>query len=800
MKGRHLVQPALLVALGSACSPVEEDDNLSFRSDVEAEPEGGTGGEILPGEEEPYLGEAVDAPEVVAYEKIVRGAGDEAVVEERGEFDEELRKRVASPDRFLEEGVIYDETAWYYDQNEDGQPEQGYRITVVSTDPPVPEPQEPANEFLTDELAGAMSTVDAAERIRVLIEVETDLNHGDLPLLPPRGAVSIEAYDAALAERADAFAQLQSDFEQGTAAIRDYVQAEGGVLEGSHPRSGWLAARLPADAVSGLDAFVNVRRVALNAEPVQHAGRSLGELRTSAFTDMESFEDAGFDGENGSDPPLLVGVTEVNGIEDEACFTDDTGFDGDECDTNERLLARFDCGSGSGCSSVSDFSTSDESFHGTIVSSILLGDYNQSQGDGSPFNLGSGLPAGWEDDASGFAAEANLHYYTFAGGGESGMADSLDCAQGVLSGCTEVDVHNNSNGYLSGCNPDNSTVSQDETELLHDDGVLPVVSAGNSGGNPSLTACTVNRPADLPKAFTVGGLESTSTGPQTSWTRMSEGSIISSRGGASIESPNGTLRSGTMSLVDLAAAGRDVEFVTRDDGTYGTIVPNYTGDGTSFAAPQVAGAAIAVKDWMLANGNTWIGSPGRLFAVMLAMGDRRTDGTGSATVSACVSGSRIMCGADEIYGLGRMKLRRFGDSDLAPAAWVVNTRTITSSTSDPLKQILLSTPVSSAIDMVKCVMFQQEDMLYKDNISNIGLWVRVRDKPAGGCAVDTGTLRYTRYEAQYDVKHMVTILDSEVDLSNKCIQVEYDRRYLSSLGSVTVTSMCYYASTRDDSW
>ena len=43
----------------------------------------------------------------------------------------------------------------------------------------------------------------------------------------------------------------------------------------------------------------------------------------------------------------------------------------------------------------------------------------------------------------------------------------------------------------------------------------------------------------------------------------------------------------------------------------------------------------------------------------------------------------------------------------------------------------------------------------------------------------------------YDDKHLVTILDSEVNLGGRCLEVNFDRVYLSSDNYVTYHAYCY---------
>ena len=100
--------------------------------------------------------------------------------------------------------------------------------------------------------------------------------------------------------------------------------------------------------------------------------------------------------------------------------------------------------------------------------------------------------------------------------------------------------------------------------------------------------------------------------------------------------------------------------------------------------------------------------------------------------------------------------------------------------------------------MVKCVLNQYEDMSGKNDMSLISLRVRVRDKVDGTCVPGEGTIRLSRFDALFDDKHHVTVLDSEVNLDGKCIEVEHNRSALSSYNGVTTSTFCYAAGILDD--
>ncbi len=499
----------------------------------------------------------------------------------------------------------------------------------------------------------------------------------------------------------------------------------------------------------------------------------LGDIRT--FNGSNGYHDSGYDGQPSSGNELLLGVLESYGFQDEACFLGDAS-----CDPSSRTRARFNC-TGSGCTATSNFT--DEQAHGTIVTSIAIGDYSQDQADGHDSAIASGLSS-WEFPATGYAREAELHYY--AAGTESGKVKGYACAHGIGTNCVTVDVLNASNGDTVGaCDAASWHVLEDALEDAWDDGVLPVTITHNDG--VGMDVCEVRSPADIPKAFAVGAVDPDDSSSHASWTF----SDYSNRGGGMSKIGFAEF-STSMSMVDLVAPGRPGH-VTTEDGTYGEVSvdgPQSTGnvseEGTSYAAPQVAGAALQVKHRMLDLGLDWIDDPGRLHTVMLSMGDRATAGNGAngATSPACISGGRLRCGADRQYGLGRLRLR------LHDLMWM-RTNTFTSS-SQVHKEIVFGGAIPSGKVILKCVTQQREDMndADKDDISGVTLSVQVRAKSDGECVVDAGSLIRTITDNEPDDKHMVVVLDAEHNIEGNCMQLIVDPTVISSAGSVVTHTYC----------
>jgi hypothetical protein len=749
---------------------------------------------------------------IVVYESVrhLSAEGELLDFEEVGTWSLDLAERVARPWLHVDNGIVHDDVAWHI-EHPDGTSESGYRVTAVPVevvkDPSLAESTEPP---IRPSFAEMLSTLDSDTEVAILVR-SAEWSPEALPWVPHKTMVSAADYEAALAEKRVAAAAQVEAFEQVTVDLASAIEEAGGTVD-AYLRLGAIVARVPAGKILELAGRPDVRRIqpdatgtdgSHNTYPLLGDPVPLGDLRVASGA--QDYIDGGWHGWGCSggicSPAVHLGVIETGRFKEAACYQGWLG-----CNTLRRRKLIY-CTS-TGCQMTAP--PGDQVHHGTLVTSIAIGNYTLGQASGKESDIAFGL-TDWENDATGFAPLAGMDYYV-AGGPQSVKAQAYECAQGNLADCDIVDVTNYSAGDEDGpCDAASWEVVEGAMEDSWDAGVLPIAITHNDNDWPTDDVCRVRDPADMPKALAVGALEPSASTPYHSWSYAS----YSNRGGGTswywtqgfggfwFKLP----AHGAMSMVDLVASGRP-GYVTYTQGDWGQISvdgpvvePDPPGQqpeltqGTSFAAPQVAGGALLVKHRHIDLGFSWINNPGRLHAAMLVMGDRATLGTDGATNPNCISGNRIRCGADRYYGLGRLTLRRHG------LLWM-RTRTYASSTPTVISEIPFG-PLGSARKIFKCVMQQREDMVNpdKDHISRIGLQIQVRGQDPsnpGTCAVDQGVVYHTVTDSLIDDKHMVAVTDGDTQLAGRCVQVNFHKISVSPVtGSIGTHTYCVSDSRLD---
>ncbi len=301
-----------------------------------------------------------------------------------------------------------------------------------------------------------------------------------------------------------------------------------------------FAARMTKGTVAALARRGDVLHVEADARI-----HSLNDTAQASFGVTKARIDAGVDGDADGKPSYSK--------DDLVAAVVDTGIDTAHRDLDgAKVLAFVSCLSGSTCTNAPPV---DPNGHGTHVAATIAGD-----GEGRADRLYRGVAPG--------AALVGVRVLDEKGEGH--MSNALVALQWLVNNRTTygIDVVNLSLGG-DGCSSGGDAVSA-AVNKAHAEGLLVVVSAGNEGP----AACTIASPAAAANAVTVGAMADVAKNGFRLAAFSSRGPTADGRAKPDVVAPGVRIMS--------AWAGTTAGYVAYD--------------GTSMAAPFVAGVALLMLD------------------------------------------------------------------------------------------------------------------------------------------------------------------------------------------------------------
>jgi hypothetical protein len=396
-----------------------------------------------------------------------------------------------------------------------------------------------------------------------------------------------------------------------------------------------VSATIPARLVRDIASRADVLSIDAVVEPEDDSATDWdgADMKAASGLNTGAFHDNGYNGQ-ASTPKIRVGIIGAGFQEEHPGFIDNPGG-------YSRVQAEVDC-LNNPCTSPGR----PTSGHAQRVAGLAVGSIRQHQL--------AGRTAQQELEQSGVAEEVDIWLlsYSTSDGARRAIEFGID---------DDVDVIISSSGIFSaacdGLVASSINVTVYQAQMA---GTLYVQSAGN--GWDGINHCTLNGVAEGPSVFAVGSAgEDSNDCTSTNWSSATPCGISSwSDYGGLSASTGGTTYAGALSIIAAVAPGCPFYgFTTSGDTDAGA------GQcGTSFASPQVGGAAALLKDYFVSNGYGSLGVT-RLFTPLLAMTDR-WNGSG-----------RVTTGFDPHWGGGRFQSRFFSSADMgAPWGWEAYTHTL----------------------------------------------------------------------------------------------------------------------------
>jgi len=521
--------------------------------------------------------------------------------------------------------------------------------------------------------------------------------------------------------RLDIMADVAEETAGFLAPVIDFLEAQDSEIIRAGVHSTSLQVVAGVSTIESLAMREDVVRLDLVGETALGTGADGQEKAESQqyrlFWD-ESFSctvstNCNYDGENGDSTDIYIAVVDPEEFEDEH-----VAFRGTSSSSSERIAQMWDCNN-SPCTQMSDgdWSTPAEGDHGTAVLAAAFGDLR----DGQDANHG-GTAAREFRSAPGGESKAYLY---------EGNADDLPTVMDhVVARSPAPHLLVSSMGTTGtphdwkDCNGD--TAREGEVDQLFENGMTLFQLAGNdldapgagapaedtNGIDGTTTNCTVWEPGSAISAFTVGAYNELDGEPI-----QMRGAAVhaeSAWGGSPSDFTEGRLRT----VIDMLAPWEHEGLASWGNGSSTNSYADVK--GTSFAAPNVAGLAVAFID-MLKNlrSSNAIDDPGMLHAWMLNMGGR---GNGSTF------GARATTGFHQRYGAGRITNRLIGLAGMdSPWYWYHWEICVDHGTSVDLS-IAGGAALSGSIDSIRATAWWYDRRFNAGTaLDNIGLALRHTD-------------------------------------------------------------------------
>ena len=439
---------------------------------------------------------------------------------------------------------------------------------------------------------------------------------------------SLADAERAEAKRSERVAARKAEAAELQAPVKELLEAQGAISMSAHWLVSGISATVPLSAIDALGAHPDVVGIEALNEGSQDITWTGVDMKASAGLNMGVYHDNGYHGQQYSNVvggrPIRLGLVDFEGFN-----VNHRGFL-DSPNTATRIQAYYDCGT-----SCTLGGEPPSGAHGTKVAGIAGGSIRQGQI--------TGFTATERLERTGIAEEPEI--YLFSIDGPIGFVSAIE--EAIALG---IDVFGSSADPGAGSSACDGIVAQDAQNAVYEaqfDGMVVFQSAGNNGGSSN---CEVTGNSESVSAFIVGAA---ADGSASTWSTRNISGFSERGGGTPVI--DGTSYGGELSLISAVVPGCVKYYYTHNDN-YGVGLSGAC--NTSSAQPQIAGAAVLVKDWFLTNGYTMISIEGRLLTVMLAMTDRANS---ASTYKST--------GFDSKWGGGRFQARMF-DSELGgPYGW-----------------------------------------------------------------------------------------------------------------------------------